>query len=74
VFALSAGDYANDRSKPAGHATLFAFDGITGKELYSSGDQATAPANLTGMTLANGRVFFTTTDGTLYGFGIFLER
>jgi hypothetical protein len=74
VFALSAGDYANERAKPSGHATLYAFDGATGKELYTSGDHATAPANLTGMTLANGRVFFTTTDGTLYGFGIFLER
>jgi hypothetical protein len=74
VFALSAGEYANENAKPTGHATLFAFDGVTGKELYSSGDQASAPANLTGVTLANGRVFFTTTDGTLYGFGIYLER
>jgi outer membrane protein assembly factor BamB len=75
VFALSAGNYStSDLAKPTGHATLFAFDGTTGAQLYSSADQATAPANLTGVTLANGRVFFTTTDGTLYGFGIFLER
>ena len=75
VFALSAGDYSSgDNLKPTGHATLFAFDGTSGKQLYTTGDQVTAPANLTGTTLANGRVFFTTTDGTLYGFGIFLER
>jgi hypothetical protein len=74
VFALSAGNYANENAKPSGHATLFAFDGTTGKELYTSGDQANEPANLTGVTLANGRLFFTATDGTLYGFGIYLER
>jgi hypothetical protein len=67
VFALATG-------QPGGHATLYAFDGLTGAEMYSSGDQVTTPANLTGVTLANGRVFFTTTDGTLYGFGIYLER
>ncbi len=65
VFALAAG---------GPHATLFAFDGASGKEMYSTKNQVTAPANLNGMSLANGRVFFTTTDGTLYGFGIFLER
>jgi outer membrane protein assembly factor BamB len=75
VFALSAGDYSNnEHAKPSGHATLYAFDGASGKELYTSANQAAAPANLNGVTLANGRVFFATTDGTLYGFGIFLER
>ena len=73
VFALSAGEYASEE-KGSGHATLYAFDGATGKELYSTGSQVNAPANLTGMTLANGRVYFTTTDGFLYAFGIFLER
>jgi outer membrane protein assembly factor BamB len=67
VFALASGD-------PSSHATLYAFDGATGKEIYSTGNEVAAPANLTGMTLANGRVYFTTTDGTLYAFGIFLER
>ncbi len=73
VFALSSGDYSADR-KASGHATLYALDGTTGKELYNSGNQVTAPANLTGMAIANGRVFFTTTDNTLYGFGVHLER
>jgi hypothetical protein len=67
VFTLASG-------QPNGHATLYAFDGSTGKELYSSGEQVPVPANLTGITLANGRIFFSTTDGTLYGFGIYLER
>jgi outer membrane protein assembly factor BamB len=64
VFALSAGE----------RAVLYALDGTTGQEMWSTGEQVTAPANLTGLTVANGRVFFTTTDNTLYGFGIYLER
>jgi outer membrane protein assembly factor BamB len=63
VFALSTG----------GRAVLYGLDAATGKELYSTGNQVSAPAALTGMTVANGRVFFTTTDNTLYGFGIFME-
>lgn len=64
VFALG--------SAPRG--TLHALDAITGVELYSTGDQVTTSANLTGMSIANGRVYFSTTDGTLYAFGIYLER
>lgn len=63
VFALST----------TGKAILYALDSATGKELYSTGNQVTVPATLTGLTVANGRVFFTTTDNTLYGFGIFME-
>jgi len=73
VFALSAGEYRH-KGKPSGHATLYGLDGETGKEIYSTGDEATAPANLSGLTMANGRVFFTTTDSTLYGFGYHLEH
>jgi outer membrane protein assembly factor BamB len=77
VFAVSAGGYARQgaelRPNNSTRATMYAFDGMTGKEMYSTGNQVSAPATLTGATVANGRVFFTTTDGTLYGFGIFLE-
>jgi outer membrane protein assembly factor BamB len=65
VFALSAG---------TNHATLYALDATTGKELYSTGTQVSARGNLTGVTVANGRVYFTTDDNTLYAFGIYLER
>ena len=75
VFALSAGEYGRDeRPKSGTHATLYAFDGTTGNEMYSTGNQVTTPGNLTGITLANGRVYFTTNDSMLYAFGIFLER
>jgi len=67
VFALAAGDSKHS------HATLFALDAATGNEMYSSKDQVTDAANLTGLTVANGRVFFTTVDGTLYAFGVHLE-
>jgi outer membrane protein assembly factor BamB len=73
VFALSAGE-PGKKGKLGGHATLFAFDGETGKEIYSTGDQVNAPANLSGITIANGRVYFSTTDSTLYGFGYYLEH
>ncbi len=75
IFTLSAGDYGLDEhSKSSSGATLYALDGATGKVLYSTGDQVALPANLTGITVANGRVFFSTTDNTLYAFGIYLER
>ena len=77
VFAVAAGGYTRQgaelRPNNSAPAVMYAFDGATGKEVYSTGNEVTAPANLTGMTLANGRVFFSTTDSTLYGFGIFLE-
>ena len=64
VFGLSEG---------SAHATLYVLDATTGMELYSTGNQVSAPGNLTGLTIANGRVYFTTTDNTLYAFGIPLE-
>lgn len=63
VFALST----------SGKAQLIALDGATGKEMYNTGAQVSAPGSLTGLTLANGRVYFTTTDNTMYAFGIFFE-
>lgn len=64
VFALSGGS----------HATLYALDGATGKELYSSRNLVTSPAAGTGMTVTNGRIYFGTTDGTFYAFGIYQEH
>jgi outer membrane protein assembly factor BamB len=73
VFALSAGEMKH-KGKLTGHATLYALDGDTGKVIYSTRDQVTAPANLSGVTMANGRVYFTTTDSTLWAFGYHLEH
>jgi hypothetical protein len=86
VFVLSAGDFARqiktldgvttveERPKSSTHATLYALDARTGKELYSSRSLVSAPASLTGMTVANGRVYFGGTDGSLYAFGMYMEH
>jgi outer membrane protein assembly factor BamB len=65
VFALEAG---------GAHATLYALDAATGKQLYSSGDAIGASTRLAGMSIGDGHVFFTTHDNTLYSFGIPLEH
>jgi outer membrane protein assembly factor BamB len=58
----------------APHATLYALDGDTGKELYSSKNQIAVPAARTGLTVSNGRVYFGTVDSTFYTFGIPMEH
>jgi outer membrane protein assembly factor BamB len=67
VFALDGGS-------PSSHATLYALDAATGKQLYASGDEIDSYANLAGMSVGDGHVFFTTHDNTLYSFGIPLEH
>jgi len=52
------------------HATIFALDAATGRELWSSGDQITSFAHFTGITVANGRIYLGTYDGTMYCFGV----
>ena len=65
LFALEAG---------GAHATLYALDAATGKQLYSSGDAIGTSTRLAGMSIGDGHVFFTTHDNTLYSFGIPLEH
>jgi outer membrane protein assembly factor BamB len=67
VFALEGG-------KPSGHATLYALDAATGKQLYTSGDAIQTYSHLAGVSVGDGHVFFTTHDNTLYSFGIPLEH
>ena len=87
VFALSSGEYvrqanenqgglfsSKDRAERSVHAVLYALDGETGKELYSSGDDITSFTHFAGMAVANGRVYFGTYDNTLYSFGIPMEH
>ena len=68
VFALSSGDAASKTK-----AVVYALDASTGKELWSSKGQITAAGNLTGMTIANGRLFLGTTDSTMWVFGVPME-
>lgn len=66
VFALSSGS----RTAPA---VLYALDGMTGKELWSSG-KGIAGYSTTGISSGASKVFVGTHDGTLYAFGYLLPR
>ncbi|HZT29171.1 MAG TPA: PQQ-binding-like beta-propeller repeat protein [Bryobacteraceae bacterium] len=55
---------------PTGHATLYAFDAQTGKELFSSGDTMPSFTHFSGLAVAGGRVYVSNYDGTLYAFGV----
>lgn len=82
VFALANGEYSRKvkeskgattlEEKPKGHATLYALDGASGKEMWSTGEQVKSAGSLTGLSVANGRVYFTTVDNTINVFGKFL--
>ena len=45
------------------HAALYALDGQTGKELWSSGNQIESWNHFSGLTVANGRAYIATFDG-----------
>jgi outer membrane protein assembly factor BamB len=51
-------------------AALYALDGQTGKELWSSGNQIESWNHFSGLTVANGRAYIATFDGMLYCFGV----
>ena len=52
------------------HATLYALDAQTGKELWSSGNTIASWNHFSGLTVANGRAYVATFDGVLYCFGM----
>ena len=87
VFALSTGEWvrqanekegglyqADVRAQKSAPAVLYALDAATGKELWSSGDQVTSFTHFAALSIANGRIYFTTYDDTLYCFGIPMEH
>jgi outer membrane protein assembly factor BamB len=58
------------RIAASSHVTLYALDGETGKELWSSGDLIKSFAHFSGLSVANGRVYIGTYDSVLYSFGL----
>ena len=66
--ASAAGRRAAFRTR--GTPTLYALDGQTGKELWSSGNQIESWNHFSGLTVANGRAYIATYDGMLYCFGV----
>jgi outer membrane protein assembly factor BamB len=66
AFALSPGS-------PSASATLFAFEVMTGKELWNSG-KGISGYSTTGISAGASKVYVGTHDGTLYAFGYLLPR
>jgi outer membrane protein assembly factor BamB len=58
------------RAEKGTHATIYVLDAETGKELWSSAEQMHQWNHFSGITVANGRVYLGTYDGTLYCFGM----
>jgi outer membrane protein assembly factor BamB len=58
------------RAAKGTRATIYVLDALTGKELWSSGDQMHQFNHFSGVTVANGRIYLGTYDGTLYCFGV----
>jgi outer membrane protein assembly factor BamB len=83
VFVLAAGEFtgqanddvgglysSEDRIQRSVPAKLYALDALTGKELYSSGDQVKSFLHQAGLSVADDKVIFGTFDGTIYCFGL----
>lgn len=83
VFVLAGGEFtgqANDavgglftaaeRIQHSVPAKLYALDALTGKELYTSGEQITSFLHQAGLSVADDKVMFGTFDGTIYCFGL----
>jgi outer membrane protein assembly factor BamB len=58
------------RAAKGTRAVIYVLDAATGKELWSSGDQIHQFNHFSGITVANGRIYLGTYDGTLYCFGV----
>jgi len=68
LFAVERGD--------GGHnAVLFAFDALTGKQLWSSGDMISSfVSKQGGLAAGGGSIYLGTHDGTLSAFGFPIEH
>jgi len=73
VFVLASGEAAA-RGQKSTPAVLYALDAATGKELWTSGSTITASARAVGPSSGDSQVYVVTTDGTLYTFGMPMER
>jgi len=79
VFALASGESmdkgaAAQRAKKSSPAVLYALDGGTGKELWTSGTTITSFVHGIGPSAGDSQVYVVTYDGTLYTFGMPVER
>jgi len=58
------------RAAKGTRAILYVLDATTGKELWTSGETMHQFNHFSGVTVANGRIYLGTYDGTLYCFGV----
>ena len=78
VYAIQTGENteqgrgatAKTRSTPVTNAILYAFDGETGKQLYSSDKLIDSWTHFSEPVVAGGQVYVSTWDGRLYAFGL----
>jgi outer membrane protein assembly factor BamB len=78
VFAVSGGESAQgtaaSRAPRSTPAVLFALDGATGKQLWTSGTTITSSVRNLGPSGGDSQVYVAADDGTLYAFGMPAER
>jgi outer membrane protein assembly factor BamB len=82
VFALSSGEFrsadakvtAAQRAQRSSKAVLYALDGATGKELWSSGGTIESFVHSGGLSSGGSRVYVAGHDGTQYAFGFPIEH
>lgn len=79
VFALASGEdrgggSAAERAKRSTPAVLYALDAATGKELWSSGSTIASFVHDVGPSAGDSQVYVVTYDGTVWAFGIPMER
>jgi outer membrane protein assembly factor BamB len=72
VFALASGE-VKGRGRSS-NAVLYALDAATGKELWTSGTTITSPVRGVGPSAGDSQVYVAASDGTLYVFGMPMER
>jgi outer membrane protein assembly factor BamB len=70
LFAASNGAMGGGK----GRSVLYALDAATGKELWNSGSAMSSHVPGVPPSAGDGQVYVVTADGTLYAFGIPLER
>jgi outer membrane protein assembly factor BamB len=82
VFITSSGEFrpsdsrmtAAQRAARSRPAVVYALDGTTGKELWSSGAAITSFARGGALSGGMGQIYLTTYDGTIYAFGYPMEH
>jgi len=82
AFAVSSGEFrtndtkvtAAQRAQRSTPAVLYALDGTTGKELWSSGKTMTSFVHGGGLSGGASQLYLGTYDGTFYAFGIWIEH